>query len=245
MYASQPPRAVSAATSVALTAAIFAAFMFGFGLPRAARPVAGLVAVDLRETRPPPTPRERPAERHARKAAPKDAAGQRNLRNVATPIAAPPVVPLIVPPPVVAAPVADTGWAAQTGASDLPGSGRGAGGSGEGRGGGGTGGDGAGDGDGEPIQGPRQISGDMAFHDLPEGSLPLGEEAAVTVTFAVEASGRVTECRVERSSGYPGVDSQTCRLIERRFRFRPAIDRRGRPVRSFVRETHTWIARPQ
>jgi protein TonB len=248
MYVAQPPRAVSAAASIALTLAILALFTFAFGASRALGPVVTLTTIDLHETPPPPPPprqRQRPVQRHARKAAPKDEPGERNLRNVATPIVAPPVVPLIPPPPIVAAPAADTGAAAQTGASDQAGPGRGAGRFGDGRGGGGNGGAGDGDGDGEAIRGPRQISGDMEFHDLPEGSIPLGEEAAVTVTFAVAADGRVGQCKVERSSGRPVVDRETCRLIEQRFRFRPAIDRRGRPVRSFVRETHSWIARPE
>lgn len=245
MYAPQPPRAVSAATSLALTAGVVALLVFGLGTARTpVGAIPGLLSVDLTEP-PPPRPKERPERRRAEKAAPKDEAGMRNLANKATAIVAPPVTPLIVPPPVVTAPAADTGSAAQTGASPLPGPGRGAGSYGDGLGGGGTGGEGDGTGDGEAVQGPRRVAGRMAFGDLPEGILAEGEEASVRVIFTVLPGGSATACRVDRSSGYPAIDALTCRLIESRFRYRPARDRAGRPVRAMVRETHTWYASPQ
>jgi protein TonB len=244
MYVSQPPRAVSAVTAALLTAGILAVLVLGFGTPRLAQPVPALLSVDLPAPTPPqPKPMERPEKRSSSRAAPKDEAGIRNLENKATAIVAPPVVPLIVPPPVVAAPRADVGDDVQTGASPLPGPGRGAGTQGDGLGGGGTGGDGDGSGDGVAVQGPRRTSGRMSFGDLPENALAMGEEAAVTVIISVESDGRVSACRPEESSGHPSIDSLTCRLIAQRFRYRPALDRRGRAVRSFVRETHHWFAR--
>ena len=245
MYVSQPPRAVSAALSASLTAAIVALLVFGFAVTRAPVAAPGLLAIDLAEPPPPPKPEQRPEKRRAEKAAPKDEAGERNLRNKATAVVAPPVVPLIVPPPVLTARQADAGSAVQTGASTLPGPGRGAGNYGDGLGGGGTGGEGDGSGDGEAVVGPRRTSGRMSFGDVPEGVLAEGEEAAVTVIFAVNADGRVSDCRIDRPSGYSAIDGLTCRLIEQRFRYRPARDRNGRPVRSHVRETHTWYGRPE
>lgn len=246
MYVSQPPRAVSAFSAAAVTALMLAVLVFGFAPPQVRDAVPALLSVALDEPPPPPKPAQKPAERRTeRKAAPKDEAGKRNLENQATAIVAPPVKPLIVPPPVVTAPLAGLGSAAQTGASPLPGPGQGAGTHGDGLGGGGTGGDGDGTGDGEAVQGPRRTSGRMGFADLPEDALAMGEEAAVTVVFAVERDGRVTGCRPEHSSGHRSIDSLTCRLIEQRFRYRPALDRRGRPVKSFVRETHHWFAREQ
>ncbi|MGX7952410.1 energy transducer TonB [Tsuneonella sp. HG249] len=245
MYAPQPPRAVSAALSTGLTAAIVALLVFGFGVTRTVEQAPGLLAIELEEPPPPPKPNERPEKRTSTKAAPKEEAGRRNLENKATAIVAPPVVPLIKPPPVVTAPAADVGSAAQTGASPILGPGRGAGSYGDGLGGGGTGGEGDGSGDGEAVVGPRRTSGRMAFGDLPEGLLAENEEAAVRVVFTVLATGSVTGCRVDRSSGYPSIDGLTCRLIEQRFRYRPARDRKGRPVRSMVRETHSWYASPE
>ena len=83
----------------------------------------------------------------------------------------------------------------------------------------------------------------MSYRDLPVGILPLGQEASVDVVFAVNPNGRASDCEAERSSGYPVLDNLACRLIEQRFRFKPARDRLGRPVRSWVAESHSWIAR--
>ncbi|MXO73939.1 energy transducer TonB [Altererythrobacter aerius] len=236
---------VSAGAAAGVTALVVALLVHGFGVEHRAQPVPALVSVAFSETPPPPRPRQRAEQRRARKPAPRDDAGVRNLRNRATPVVAPPVTPLIVPPPIVAATEADAGSAAQTGAADLPGPGRGAGLHGDGPGGGGTGGDGDGTGDGEPVRGPRRISGRLSFADLPDGVLSEGQEAAVTVIFAVGPGGRVSGCRADESSGMVPLDSLTCRLIEQRFRYRPATDRNGRPVGAMVRETHWWIARPE
>jgi protein TonB len=39
----------------------------------------------------------------------------------------------------------------------------------------------------------------------------------------------------------PELDALTCRLMEKRFRFRPATDRFGRPARDEVEWDHEWI----
>jgi protein TonB len=183
--------------------------------------------------------------RHVDKPAPKHEASPRNLRNQATQVVAPLVRPLIVPPPVVTAPQAGIGSAANTGASALPGPGQGAGGVGNGNGGGGLGGEGNGAGDGEPVVGPRHTHGELRYGDLPEGVLAPGQEATVEVLYWVNPDGRASQCRAERSSGYPVLDQLACNLIVERFRFRPAKDKRGKPVRAGVIENHTWVARDQ
>jgi protein TonB len=244
MYTGQPPRAIAAASSAALTALVFGVLVFGLNAAMVVSKAPALVAITFEAQPPPalPKPRQRPVRHNATKAAPKDDAGRRNLRNIATPVVAPPVVPLIVPPPVIAAPIANIGAAPKTGASDRLGPGAGAGRYGNGRGGGGTGGDGDGDGDGGAVEGPRRKSGRIAYSDLPEDALAIGDEAPVVVIYAVEPDGSADRCRIDHSSGHPAIDSLTCRLIEQRFRFRPALDRNGRPVRSMIRETHTWVA---
>ena len=58
--------------------------------------------------------------------------------------------------------------------------------------------------------------------------------------YTVEPDGRATGCRITASSGSAELDSHTCRLIEQRFRFRPSLDGRGRPVRSRIVQDHYW-----
>lgn len=226
---------------MAIVVAMLALLALGLNVERTAVTTLRLVSVDLAEA-PQPTGQPKAPEPRARKPAPRHEASPRNVRNEATAVVAPPVRPLVVPP-VVTAPQAGIGSAANNGASSLPGPGQGAGGAGNGLGGGGLGGDGDGDGDGEAVVGPRQTGGKMSYKDLPEGVLGLGQEASVDVVYAVNPDGRASNCRAEHSSGYPLLDNLACRLIEQRFRFKPARDRLGRPVRAWVEETHSWIAR--
>ncbi|WP_390550985.1 energy transducer TonB [Qipengyuania sp. MTN3-11] len=231
-----------------MTGLALAVLIWGIGIALPLRPEApALASFALEEPLPlpTPTPTERPAQRDERRAAPKDEAGERNLRNRATPVVAPPVEPLIVLPPIIAAPEPDAGAAAQTGASERPGPGRGAGNRGDGLGGGGTGGEGDGTGRGEAVIGPRRISGTLSYRDLPEGVLTDYGTMEVEVVYTVTPGGRATGCRAERSSGSALLDRTACRLIEQRFRFRPARDARGRAVEAMIAETHGWFARPQ
>lgn len=228
---------------MAIVVAMLALLALGLNVELTAVTTLRLVSVDLAEApQPQPTGQPKAPKPRARKPAPRHEASPRNVRNEATAVVAPPVRPLVVPP-VVTAPQAGIGSAANNGASSLPGPGQGAGGAGNGLGGGGLGGNGAGDGDGEAVVGPRQTGGKMSYKDLPEGVLGLGQEASVDVVYAVNPDGRASNCRAEHSSGYPLLDNLACRLIEQRFRFKPARDRLGRPVRAWVEETHSWIAR--
>lgn len=173
----------------------------------------------------PPKPPKRTVRRAIRHAV-KGPASPRNVKSNATPVVAPTAAPLIVPPPVVAAPVAGTGKDASSGASNLRGAGQGAGGEGNGNGGGGT----------DEVQ----VSGSLDYGDIPRGLLGPGQQASVDVSYSVGTDGRVRNCRVTGPSGYPALDRRTCRLIERRYRFRPARDGKGRPVATTVTETQIW-----
>ncbi|MEA3063675.1 MAG: hypothetical protein QOJ27_103 [Sphingomonadales bacterium] len=105
--------------------------------------------------------------------------------------------------------------------------------------GGGAGGQGYGaDGGGSDLV---QIAGEILPRDYPRHLGDAGIGGTVTGVFTVEVNGRVSDCRVTRSSGVPELDALTCRLMEKRFRFRPASDRFGRPVRDEVEWDHEWI----
>lgn len=191
------------------------------------------VAPPLLPPRDPPPPPNRPSPR------PEAAAAPANLRAEATPVVVPtPVVPpLAPPPPVVAATVAENGAASSAGAADRPGPG----GVGDGLGGGGRGyGDGGGD-RFERETPPKRIGGRLSIRDLPPDLAYAG--GTVGVRYVVEVDGHVSSCRVTDSSGLPELDDLTCRLIRKRFRYRPALDADGRPVPVTMVENHSWITR--
>lgn len=231
MYAWHPPRTLSAASAVAIVGAMCALLVLGLNIQRTAQTALHLVSLDL--TAPPPPPKtEKPKtpKPHASKPAAKHEASAQNVRNKATAVVAPPVKPIIPPPPVVTAPKAGIGAAANNGASNLPGPGQGAGGNGNGFGGGGLGGEGDGQGDGSP---PIELNAQLSLDDLPTGFFDNDARGiSMEVLFIVLTNGRAANCQITHSSGYPNIDAQVCRKIEQRFRFRPALDADGHPVRS-------------
>jgi protein TonB len=87
---------------------------------------------------------------------------------------------------------------------------------------------------------PVQSTGLITSDDYPAAALRAEEQGAVTVEMAVSADGRVTGCSVRVSSGSSRLDSATCALAVRRFRFTPAADARGRPVAGTASRTVVW-----
>ena len=225
-------RTASALASAGVVGAALAMLVFGLQVRLPPAALASLTAFSLAA---PPSPRPEPPPPPKPADAPAGASSPANLRNRATPIVAAPAPDLRPPPPITAATAPAQGDASQTGASDRAGPGQGAGGSGQGTGGGGSG--------LGLATGPQQIRGRLSVNDFPLGLIGPGERASVGVRYAVEPDGTVGTCQVQRSSGFAEVDAMACRLIAARFRFRPARDRLGQPVRSTVTETHTWFRR--
>jgi protein TonB len=108
--------------------------------------------------------------------------------------------------------------------------------------GGGSGSGGAGEDDGGGGTDLVQIAGEILPSDYPRRLGNAGVGGRVSVVFIVGVDGRPSHCRVSRSSGVAELDSLTCRLIERRFRFRPSTDRYGRPIPDEVEWDHDWIS---
>jgi len=207
----------------------------GVDVPRAAQRALATFDILPPPPDPPPPP---PVPQVVRQGRPEGRAAPPNIRSKATEIvAAPPAVPLPVPPPVVTAPVAGPGNDASSGATDTVGPGTGAGGIGDGLG---SGGEGDGDGSGGGDTPPEQIAGSMQGARLPRELEEYGFEGSVEVDYLVEPNGRATDCRIRRSSGNRAIDIETCRQVERAFRFRPSRDARGRAVPAVMVSSYDW-----
>ncbi|MEG3163673.1 energy transducer TonB [Sphingomonas sp. PB2P19] len=243
MYGVQAPRdrIASATAAILLCAIIGYALILGLGvtMPGVVPDALKLFAVG---PKPPPPPPERVIPRPAKSHRPEGAASPANLRAKATEIVAPkPIVPPIVPPQVIVALKSGVGAAANTGAAPVPGPGTGAGGVGNGTG---SGGAGDGDGDGGDETPPRLIKSRFSRGDFREAEALVGENNVVGrlgVRYTVGTDGRVSQCRITRSSGKPALDGITCRLIEKRYRYRPSLDAAGRPVVSTVFHNQDWF----
>ena len=197
-------------------------------LPEVAPP--GLVAVELREPEPPPPPPPDEVEEGA--AAPPS----RGLTEAPSP--PPPPAPLARPTPAEVS--VDPGSAEASGAGAAPGSGAGQGGEGSGTG---AGGEGSGRGAGL-VTPPQRIEGALTNADYRRARAPRGAEGVVSVQFRVRTDGRVDRCTLTGSSGYREFDEATCRLIEQRFRYRPARDAAGRPIDWTIPADYIWSQNP-
>ncbi|HWK35266.1 TonB family protein, partial [Sphingomonas sp.] len=189
---------------------------------------------------PPPPPVVKVVPDPVRNTRPEGAAAPPNLHSRATEIMAPPpILPIPLPTPVVTSPAPATASDPTSGAADRPGPGTGAGGIGDG-----TGSGGSGDGDGggwEDETPPRRIGGRLRNADFPRDLSDAGIGGTVGVRYLVRTDGRIGDCEITRSSGNARLDALTCRLIEQRFRYRPSLDARGRPVPSTIVENHSWL----
>lgn len=158
-----------------------------------------------------------------------------NIKAKASPVEAPkPVIPPPKPSPLPAAPKAGDGREAEAGAAPTAGPGSGAGGQGDGTG---AGGNGTGSGGGTR---PVWQSGTIKDSDYPRSTSAAKRGGDVEVHFTIQPTGRVTHCRVRRSSGDSALDNATCRLIEARFRFRPATNAAGAPIASEYGWRQSW-----
>jgi len=225
-------RLTSAFCVAALHGLVLLAMILG---PTGALPIRDSSSLVLFDVAEPPPPPEIPSP--ARTEAEEGAASPANLRAKPAPVVVPPPrVQLPAPSPIAAAPIAGPGAAPDAGAADRPGPGTGAGGKGTGTGSG-DGGSGTGGGAGQRA---RLRSGTIVDADYPRAASRARAEGAVTVRFRIAPDGRVSGCRVTRSSGNGDLDEATCRLIEERFRYEPARDGAGRAVSDVAGWRQTW-----
>jgi protein TonB len=227
----------AAAAGVALFHALLGyALLIGLRGEFAPAPVAeSLKLLDLKELPPPPpvvSIPDKPTRTEEGAAAPPSLkANPSPIVAPKTPLPAKPVLPTVekalpVPP----------GSDASAGVASEEGVGSGTGGEGMGSGSGGSG-TGSGGGGSRPAE---RIAGALANRDYPRSALRSRAQGNVAVRYTVGADGRVEDCRIMRSSGHPELDETTCRLIEKRFRYRPALDRAGRPTTATEYKSYDW-----
>jgi protein TonB len=200
-----------------------------------APPAESLKLLNLQELPPPPpvvSIPDKPTKTEEGAAAPP------SLKASPSPIVAPKTplpVPAVLPTVEKALPV-PPGSDASAGVSSTEGVGSGTGGEGMGSGSGGAG-TGSGGGGARPAE---RVAGALANRDYPRSALRSRAQGNVSVRYTVSPDGRAEDCRIMRSSGHADLDETTCRLIERRFRYRPALDRSGRATTATEYKSYDW-----
>jgi protein TonB len=226
--ASRFRRPLAAAGVVVLHAALIALLLRPMLVPTPP-PAESLILVDV-----PPPPPPAPAPEPPAAPKPEAAAAPPAPRKRPRPIAAP-TPPVPAPSPVATAP-SDGTETASGAATAGPGTGASGTGAGSGSGGSGPG--------GGATTRPRWQSGRIDRRDYPADASRAGLTGSVTVTLDIAPDGRVTGCRIARSSGSPSLDRTTCALIEQRFRFEPARDAAGTPVPGIAGWRQDWWLEP-
>lgn len=223
-------RAVAAVAVVHLALAYALLSGLSVQIQQTAAAVTQLIAVQLA----PPVPvvavepRERAVLQSAAPAAAPDRPGGSTGPSAAR--ASNPVAPI-----TVAAPTVSPGGIAGQGTLAGTGSGGGSGGQGSGTGAGNGAGNGAGG--GTDLE---WIKGEIRPSDYPRSARDAGIGGRVEFRFTVGVRGRVTDCTVTRSSGHAALDETTCRVVMKRFRYRPGTNAAGRPVPAEVEGDHLW-----
>ena len=89
-----------------------------------------------------------------------------------------------------------------------------------------------------PIGSPAQWASDA---DYPPADLHAGHAGTTRFSLAITADGSVSGCTVTTSSGWPGLDAATCRLVTSRAHFRPATDGSGARVGGSFASAIRWV----
>ncbi len=216
-------RALSGGATLFAAALVGTALVNGLDL-RVIREVSEAIsAVSIRAPKPPAEPpKPEPAPNKTAKAS-----SPANRHAKAAPVlATKPKYASPKPPTIAAAPQPGTGSASSAGAASVDGPGSGPGGNG--------------DGSGAGVSKAVWRSGEIRNRDYPKSASQAKVGGVVETRFTILPSGRVTGCRVSRSSGDVSLDSTTCRLIEQRFRFKPATNSAGSPIASSYGWRQTW-----
>jgi periplasmic protein TonB len=81
-------------------------------------------------------------------------------------------------------------------------------------------------------------AGSISNDDYPASAKRNEESGTSVATFTIGPDGRVVSCNASGAGGT--LDAETCRLIIRRFRFKPAMGSDGSPMSETKTQRVTW-----
>jgi protein TonB len=91
---------------------------------------------------------------------------------------------------------------------------------------------------------PRNLGDWYSYNDYPDEAADADEQGYVTISFTVGIDGRMTDCKVVRSSGYARLDAVPCKVLPKRARFKPAKDAMGAPIVSHGTTSMAFYTKP-
>ncbi len=78
-------------------------------------------------------------------------------------------------------------------------------------------------------------------NDYPSRDLREGNQGLTRFRLSVSAEGKVLDCTIVGTSGFPGLDRAACDNIARRAKFDPATDASGEKVAGSYSNTIRWV----
>lgn len=90
----------------------------------------------------------------------------------------------------------------------------------------------------EPLVPLRQL---LNSEDYPMSAFWENQSGATGVVLLVDETGMVKDCTLTETSGVATLDARTCGLLAARARFKPALDRDGRPAKYAVRSRIVFV----
>lgn len=76
--------------------------------------------------------------------------------------------------------------------------------------------------------------------DYPGIAILKEQMGTVSMVLLVDEQGSVADCTTVETSGVAALDAQSCAIVKKRARFKPAIGLDGRPAKSGYRQRITW-----
>lgn len=76
--------------------------------------------------------------------------------------------------------------------------------------------------------------------DYPTRAEREEREGTTGFRLTIGTDGRVSNCTVTSSSGHSDLDAETCKLVTRRARFKPALNSDGNPITDTYSNRITW-----
>lgn len=93
----------------------------------------------------------------------------------------------------------------------------------------------------EPVKTVESTASWFDSSDYPTKAIGARASGSVLARLKVWTDGRVNECWIVESSGNAALDAATCRILQTRGRFGPALDANGKPTVGFTAlRVHWW-----
>jgi len=83
-------------------------------------------------------------------------------------------------------------------------------------------------------------NGEFISKHYPPGALKRGEQGRVAFQLTIEPDGSIGACDVTESSGFPGLDQETCEVMVHYARLQPVRNDEGRAVRATTPGHIVW-----